>query len=93
MAVVRSRIADRSRERYATADIARPRLQRPTVSPSRRPGCSVREFGLQLFVTSDRGRRPASLMFVSSDRTGPLRDSEALTSANLLLLVAAAALC
>jgi hypothetical protein len=50
---------------------------------------SVREFRLQLFVTSDRGLGSARLMFMSSDRTGPLRRSDPLTWASILPLVAA----
>jgi len=52
-------------------------------------GGFVREFRLQLLVTSDRSPISARLMFVSSDRTWPPGAPEALTSAIDLRLVAA----
>ncbi len=49
----------------------------------------VREIRPQLFVTGDRSPISARLMFVSSDRTWPLRERKPLTSAFEHLLVGA----
>ena len=53
------------------------------------PGWFVREIRPQLFVTGDRSPIAARLMFVSSNRTWPLRERKPLTSAFDHLLVGA----
>ena len=45
----------------------------------------VREIRPQLFVTGDRSPISARLMFVSSDRTWPLRERKPLTSARVAM--------
>jgi hypothetical protein len=42
-----------------------------------------------MFVTSDRVRDQAKLIFIGSDRTCPTRDRKSLTSADMLPLVGA----
>jgi hypothetical protein len=53
------------------------------------PGWFVREIRPQLLVAGDRSPIAARLMFVSSDRTWPLRERKPLTSAFDHLLVGA----